>query len=445
MTTGTELVEWHREVPRSIRSHAAVGLALFALAFGGFGTWGATAPLASAVIAPGSFMATGRNTIVQHLEGGQIAEILVEEGQRVAAGEVIVRLDRTAARADLREYDLRQARLEATEARLQATLSGETEVSFPPALEARAQESPEVRQILSDQRSAFTSARALHRSELSILENNVGALEVRSEGYRLQRDAYRERGVLLSEELESKRTLYDSGHIRLPELNAVRRAVLETEGHIARLDAEIEEIAHARSKLVLEIAKLKSERRTDALNELTSVQAELDSVREKARKAADILERADIAAPVAGTVVRLHYHGRGGVIEAGKPVAEILPADAPLLIETLLPRTDIDAVHMGQAANIRLTALNARTTPVLDGRVSYVSADAVTHQDEGTAPREVYVAHVNVPPEELDRLNRAAPVPGMPAEVMIRIEERTFFDYLVKPIRDSMARAFREE
>jgi HlyD family secretion protein len=181
-----------------------------------------------------------------------------------------------------------------------------------------------------------------------------------------------------------------------------------------------------------------------ALDELQSVEAELDSVRQQSREAENVLGRTTLHAPVSGTVVRMYYHTSGGVIESGKSIMEILPADVPLIIETQVPRTEIDNVRIGQKATVRLTALNLRTTPVLDGEVFYVSADALP-DPAGDAKREVYLARVNLPVSELSRVPGFAPTPGMPVEIMIQTAERTFFSYLAKPITDSMSRAFLEQ
>lgn len=443
MSRTVDIVEWHHHVPRSIRRQAIFGIVLLVVALGGFGAWAVTAPLAAAVIAQGSFVATGRNKIVQHLEGGIIERVVVAEGDRVAEGDPLIELDRTAAEADRRELKLRQARLEAAEARVRAELALADEVRFSPELLAMAEEFSEIRQILRDQRLAFEANIETLTGDLAILENGIASLDVRARGYRAQLAAHEERAAILREEMGDKQALLESGHLRRPELNAVRRVALEAEGHVARLRSEVEEIGRARTKFELEVAKLKADLRQSALDELQGIQAELDSIREQARKAEAVLQRSSVLAPVAGTVIRLHYHGAGGVIETGKPIAEILPADAPLLIETFITRTDIDNVHVGQAATVRLSALNQRTTPVLQGHVSYVSADAVSKSGDGVA-REVYVAHIDVSPQEYQRADRFSPVPGMPAEIMIKVEERTFFDYLSKPIRDSMSRAFRE-
>ncbi len=444
MTQTVDLMEWHHEVPRSIRKHVIFGIALFAIAFGGFGTWAFRAPLAAAVISQGSFVATGQNKIVQHLEGGIIEAILVSEGDRISKGDQIIQLKQTAAQADLREMEFRKARLEAAEARVRAEYDEAEEVTFSPRLLQLAKENQQVAQIVEDQRLSFASARHMQQKELEILENGIASLRIRSKGYKAQLAAYRARGVNLGEELSDKEALLERGLIRRPEFNYVRRAMLETDGHIARIESEVEEIERSRLKFELEIEKLTTERRRKALDELQAVQAELDTIREKARKAKDVLSRSTVVAPVNGTIVRLYYHSSGGVIESGKPIAEILPADAPLLIETLVPRTDIDSIRVGQVAAVRLSALNRRTTPMLTGHVSYLSADSITDTSQGIA-REVYVAHIDLSSAEYARVSHFAPVPGMPADIMIETEERTFFEYLIKPVKDSMSRAFREQ
>jgi HlyD family secretion protein len=174
---------------------------------------------------------------------------------------------------------------------------------------------------------------------------------------------------------------------------------------------------------------------------MQNVEADLDAIREQMRQAGDVLGRTSIKAPVSGTIIRMYYHTSGGVIESGKPILEILPADVPLIIEAQVPRTSIDEVRTGESATVLLTALNQRITPMLDGKVIYVSADAIR---DAAGTNEVYIARVSMPTDQIDRVPGFNPVPGMPAEIMIETRERTFFEYLTKPIADSMARAFRE-
>ncbi len=435
-------LEWYSEVPRSIWRQTLIGLALMAATFGGFSLWAFTAPLAAAVIAQGSFVATGQNKIIQHLEGGIIEEILVSEGDHVVADQPLVRLDETAALANQRQLFLRQARLDAIVARLTAQIRGVDAIVLPDTLSPHVQD-PEVRPIVDSQELNFEAWKSRLNSEIELFRQNIEGFRFRAEGYSQQLKAVRRQLALLQEEHAGKQTLLAKNLIRKTEIKSIQRAIADAEGQIGRLMAEISETGSQILKQEQQIRQTEETYREAALEELQQAEAELDTVREQLRGAANVLRRATINAPVTGTVVRLHYHTPGGVIESGKPIMEILPSDVPLIIEAQILRTEIDSVKIGQGATVRLTALNQRTTPVLNGEVYYVSADSFPDSTD-TPSREVYLARVNLPVSELSRVPGFAPTPGMPAEILIQTAERTFFDYLTKPIRDSMARAFME-
>ena len=434
-------IEWYSEVPRSIWKQTLIGLLLIGLFFGGFGTWAVTAPLAAAVIAQGSFVATGRNKIVQHLEGGVISQLLVKDGDHVVEGQPLVVLDETAAQAKSRELFLRQMRLEATAARLTAQSEQVARFSMPP-LVARHKEDPDVQPILLSQQLNFKAQQTKLSGELSLLQQNVEALKYRASGYARQRDAYVQQLDLLSVEHESKKALFKKGVVRANDLRTLQRAMADASGQIGRLEAEVAETEAQIIKAKQEMDRAHQLYREDALDRLQEIQSERDVVREQLRQAQNVLARATIHAPVTGVVVRTHYHTTGGVIESGKGILEILPSGVPLIIEVEIPRTSIDRVGLGQTATVRLISLNQRTTPVLQGNVIYVSADAL--EDTKQASQEVYVARIDVPSSELARIPGFVPTPGMPAEVMVQTEARTFLSYLAKPITDSMSRAFTE-
>ncbi|TWG60607.1 MULTISPECIES: HlyD family type I secretion periplasmic adaptor subunit [unclassified Aminobacter] len=438
-------LQWYGEVPRSIRTHTIFGLALLGLSFGGFGVWAATAPLVAAVISQGSFVATGQNKIVQHFEGGIIKELMVNEGDQVTEGQPLVKLDETAALAKERELFLRRIRLEIISARLTSQYREAEEIEIPLGVRPYIQTGdPDIASMYESQKLHFEAARVKRRSELSLLEQNVKSLEFRMQGYVRLREAMIEQLTLLRDEHKGKKVLLDKGLLRATEVNAIQRAIAEAQGEIGRLEAEIAETGAQLAKAQQEIIGTQDRYKEDALDQLQNIQGELEVVREQSREAESVLRRSTIHAPVSGTVIRLHYHTPGGVIESGKGIMEILPAGVPLIIEAHIPRNDIDSVSTGQKATVRLTALNQRTTPVLEGEVFYVSADAL--QDErANGPGEVYVARISLPGEELSKIPGFSPMPGMPAEIMIQTAERTFFSYLVKPITDSMSRAFTEK
>lgn len=436
-------IQWYANVPRSIRKHTVIGMTLLLATFGGFGAWATTAPLAAAVVAQARFVATGKNKVVQHFEGGIISEILVTEGEQVKLGQPLINLDETAALARERELFLRRARLELISARLVSQIRGETEMRLPEPLRTSIDD-PEVSPMLDSQQLNFDTWRSKLKDETDLLRRNIETLQFRAEGYSRHQEAMQLQLQLLNEELEGKQILLKKGLMGATEIKTIQRAIAEVTGQIARLAAEVSETHSEIAKQEQQITQTVNSEREVLLEELESIQGELDSVREQSRQAQAVLDRATISAPVAGTVIRMFYHTPGGVIESGKGILEILPADAPLIVEAQVRRTEIDSIRVGQEASIRLIALNQRTTPVLKGEVFYVSADSLSGGDAQPG-QEFYVARIRIPVKETGRVHGFSPTPGMPVEVLVQTAERTFFSYLSKPIVDSMSRAFTEQ
>jgi HlyD family secretion protein len=436
-------VEWYSEVPRSIRLHSFSGLAILLASFGGFGYWAATAPLSAAVIAQGSFVATGNNKIIQHLEGGIIKDLMVNEGDVVHEGDVLLTLDPTAATANERALTLRRLRLETVTSRLKAEALGVSQFTIPDTVKLQASD-PDVEAIIQSQNIIFHSRLEKLAEQLDLIDKNIASLNFRNKGYAGQRQAFVTQLNLLTEEQTARQKLADAGVMRRTDLLAIQRAVAEAMGELARLDSEINEsesqVAKYRQEAVIAINANKQ----SALDALETAESDLESVREQAREASEVLGRTVIRSPVGGTVVRAYYHTAGGVITTGKPIMEILPNNVPLIIEAQVLRTSIDQLHEGETAAVRLSSLNRRTTPVLDGKVFYVSADSIQEDGANAAQRDVYVVRVQISPEELQRIPGFHPVPGMPADVLIATSHRTFFEYLAKPVVDSMSHAFKE-
>jgi HlyD family secretion protein len=441
-SSDTGQVEWYSEVPRSIRLHSFTGFVIMAAAFGGFGYWASTAPLASAVIAQGSFVATGNNKIIQHLEGGIIKELMVNEGDVVHEGDILVTLDPTAALSNERALKLRRLRLEAVVARLKAEAQGDKDFATPQIVMQEASD-PDVNAIIQSQNIIFRSKQEKLEEQLNLIDKNISSLDFRNKGYDGQKQAFVTQLKLLTEEQDSRQKLADAGVMRRTDLLAIQRAVADAMGELARLDSEINEsesqVAKYRQEAVIAINANKQA----ALDALETAESDLESVREQVREASGVLDRTVIRSPVDGTVVRAYYHTAGGVITTGKPIMEILPNNVPLIIEAQVLRTSIDQLKEGETASIRLSSLNRRTTPVLNGRVFYVSADSI-EDASGSMQRDVYLVRVEIPKDELKRIPGFRPVPGMPADVLIATSERTFFEYLTKPVVDSMSRAFKE-
>ncbi|MEQ9315564.1 MAG: HlyD family type I secretion periplasmic adaptor subunit, partial [Henriciella sp.] len=389
------------------------------------GTWSATAPLSAAVIAQGSFVATGENKIVQHLEGGIIKDLLVREGDKVIAGQSLLLLDETSANATTKQLQLRVIRLEAIRARLNAEAL-ELDEYVPPDSVKDHMGNPDIAAVVESQRTNFKAGREKLSNELQLIEQNLAALRFRISGRQAQIESMQSQLALLREDHAAMRELFDKGVVAQSRVRVAERAILDAEGDISRLESEVQETQTQIEKYTGEMVQARDAVRQAALDEMQTVEAELEALREQTLQAQNVLNRTTISSPVAGTIVRMYYQTTGGVVESGLPIFEILPAGVPLIVEVQIPRMQIDEVKEGQAANIRLTALNQRTTPVLEGEVQYISADTIAGV-EGTQ-RDVYLARITISPDQIGRIPGFSPTPGMPAEVLVRTRERTFLD-----------------
>lgn len=440
-----QIQPWYHDVPRNARWATLFGSTVMVATVMGFGVWGNTAPISGAVIATGVFTTTGQNKTIQHLEGGVIGRIEVREGDLVEVGQLLILLNDVAPRAELRRLHLRQTRAEAIEARLRAEVADQDSVSFPEHLVA-ATGDEDIAALLASQRSTFEARRANIASDITTYRKSIDGLEERIAGGQAQLAALRRQAELLNEELEGKVALLARGYIRKPEVLALKRSAANIQGEIGRVGGDIGDSRERIARSLEQIEGVRKQAVKTASEQLQEISAELNDVRERARSMRNQLERTRITAPVKGTVIKLRYHTPGGVIEPGKAIMEIVSLQDELIIEARVRPQDIDKIRHSQVATVRLTALNQRTTPMVDGRVIYISADALPDdkmRNAASAP-DVYVVRVKLSSASVARVHDFEPTPGMPAEVYIQTTERTFFEYLMQPLRDSMARAFRE-
>jgi HlyD family type I secretion membrane fusion protein len=437
---------WYDSLPRSTKFPTIGGILILAVSLMGFGVWGNTAPIAGAVVASGVFVATGQNKIIQHLEGGVIREIYVREGDVVEPGQVLLDLDDTAARAELQRLFLRRVRLSSIDARLQAEMREEPEIRWPDDVTKALVVLPEAKEIIESQTMTFTARRNNMNSDIKSIDESIKALEERIQGSRVQLAAVKRQIVLLDEEIETKDRLVQAGLVRKPELMVLQRSKANLEGEVGRIMGDIGDAKERIARAVEQINGVRKTAIKTAVEQLHEVRGELADVRERMLSAKGVLDRVRITAPVAGVVVKLRYHTQRGVVEAGKNIMELLPVKDELIIEARLRPQDIDSVKHGQKAAVRLTALSQRITPMVSGVVIYLSADTLADEKKSSqvGPTDIYLVRVKLDSEESRKIPDFSPTPGMPAEVYIKTSERTFFQYLVKPIHDSMMRAFRE-
>lgn len=445
MARQSSLQPWYADVPRSTRMATLGGTVIMAATVMGFGVWGNTAPIAGAVIATGVFVTTGQNKTIQHLEGGVIKEILVREGDVVEPGQSLVRLDDTSARAELRRHELKLFRLEAIEARLRAEVAGQPDFAFPKHLQERNADL-DIASLMAAQRVAFRARQNNIASEIAAHQKSIDALEEKIIGSKIQLAGVEKQSLLLKEELEGKQQLLQRGYIRKPDVLSLQRLAANLGGEAGRITGDIGDSRERIARSLEQIDGVRKNAQKIASDQLQDISAELNDVRERIHTVKGILDRANIIAPVRGTVVKLRYHTAGGVIEPGKNIMEIVSLQDELIIEARVRPQDIDKIKHSQLAAVRLTALNQRTTPMVNGRVIYISADALPDEKQRAYPGvpDLYVVRARLDPASVAGIPDFRPTAGMPADVYIQTTERTFFEYLLQPLKDSMARAFRE-
>lgn len=427
----------------SLASLTWTGAIVLAIFIAVFFVWGATAPLDEGAIASGRISPEGSSRMVQHLEGGIIESLVVDDGDSVEVGEPLVVLRSIQARASFRVQLGRQQLLRAQMARLRGEQNGLAAPVFPDDLEELRTRSPEVADTLATQEDLFRRRADLHNSRKSILRQRRAQLEEEISGLKAQIDAQDERAGLIAEEIADFSLLVERELAPRPHLLALQREQAAIREQRARATSAIARARQQIGETDVQLIAMDAQRLDEIAEELNQVQAELSEVNERLRASEDVLERTIVAAPISGTVVNMRYKTEGGVIQPGAPILEIVPSDEALIIDAQLSPLDIDSVHPGLEALVHLSALSQRELPRITGEVIDVSADAFTDENSGTS---YFRIRVEVDTAQLEALGTDAELtPGMPAEVIIVTGERTLVDYLVSPIRDSMRRALREQ
>jgi len=400
--------------------------------------WAAFAPLTSAAVAPGVVIADSRNKSIQHLEGGIVREVLVREGSRVKAGETMVRLDGAQADANLGRLTARRASMIAQEARLLAERDGLTSVNFPAELNMQ---NPAQAEIVKGQTTLFESKRTAYESQLRIIDQRIGQYGEEIHGLEAQLESQDSQLALIDQEMSGVKELVDKGLERRPRLLALERQAADLNGNRGEHSAQI---ARARQNIAeMEEQKINTsaKRMDDAVTELREVQTNLSELEEQILAATDTAKRLDLVAPVAGTVVTLHYNTPGAVVKPGETVLDLIPDNDILLIESHVRPEDIEAVSRDAPAQVRLTAYSQRKVPTLNARVEFVSADRIV---DPKSDKPYHLARVVVDAQELAAHPDLKLYPGMPAVAYIRTGKQSLLDYLLMPLLSSFEMGMRE-
>jgi HlyD family secretion protein/epimerase transport system membrane fusion protein len=416
------------------------GVAAIVAFFGGLAAWSALAPLESAAVAIGTVSVENSHKIIKHLEGGVVEKILVRDDERVAAGQVLIRLNSTQSTARLVLVETRLVTARARKARLLAERDGIERIVFADSLSVDKSDR-RVREIIDGQVVLFRARRAMLESQAGILKQRASQLDEEIKGLRHLVAAKDERIMILRQEVEIYRPLVAKGLTPKPRLLELRRAVADTKGSRANDLAGIARTKQKIGEALLQIADLRTARINEVVEQLREVQAEIFDLQEQIMAARDVVERTTIKAPMGGTVVGLLAHTPGGVVRPGEPLMSIVPSGDRLIVEARIEPQDIDVVRPGLPARVRLTSFSSRHVTPIEGNVISVSADLLTDE---RGEISYYLARIELPRDLSGALAGAKLHPGMPAEVMIVTGRRTAMDYLLEPVIRTFDQAFRE-
>jgi HlyD family secretion protein len=417
------------------------GFLTLVLLIGGLGAWSVLTTLSGAIIAPGRIEVAQHRQVVQHVDGGIVAEILVMEGAKVRSGDILLRLDGSQLRSELTIVENQLHELSARRARLEAERDAADTVEFPAALLETAASRPDVAEMVDGQASLFDAHRETLAQAVDQRRKRIGQIGSQVEGIEAQQAAVETQITLLGPELEAQRELLAKGLTQATRVSEIERELADEQGRAGELTAAKAEAAGRVTEIEIEIRGLATQLRQTAEAELRDIVARELELSERQSALAERIERLDIRAPAAGLVFGMQVTTPQSVIKPADPVMFIIPQDRPLLVAVRVPATHVDEVHVGQTVRLMFSSLPSRTTPEVNGQVSLLAADALTDDRSGLT---YYRAEITIDAKSLQDIGDVEVVPGMPVDAFIRTADRTALSYVLKPFTDYFRNAFRE-
>lgn len=426
----------------SIQRYIITGGILVVLVTFGIGGWASTTELSGAVVAQGVIVVDSSVKKVQHPTGGVVSELRVKEGDRVKAGDIVVRLDETLTLANATIITKSFDELQARQARLETERDGADQIVFPGVLLERAKDAKfEAARAITAERSLFDLRRLSRTGQKSQLRERSSQLQDEIKGYTGQLEAKQKEVNFIYQELEGVRTLWQKNLVPITRLTALERDTARLEGERSQLSGMVAQAKGKISEIGLQTIQIDQDLRTEVGKDLIETRSKISELSERRTAAVDQLNRIDIRAPQNGRVHQLAVHTVGGVISPGEQIMLIVPDNDTLAVEVKITPRDIDQLYIGQSAFLRFAALNQRTTPEIEGDVVLVSADLTQDQRTGTS---YYNARVSLKSDQVARLGESKLVPGMPVDVFIQTPGRTALAYLIKPLKEQAERALKE-
>ncbi|SJM34415.1 HlyD family type I secretion periplasmic adaptor subunit [Mesorhizobium delmotii] len=425
----------------SLRRTQRAGIAVVATLVLVLGGWAATASISGAVIAPGQIVVRSNAKKVQHLEGGIVLELNVENGQRVHAGDAIMRLDPSEPRARLAIIIAQLAELEAELKRLEAERDGHSVLEFPSEL-VKLMPKSELERIFDSQQKLIASRLEVVAGKKRQLAEQVNQIKNQISGMEAQLEGRKRQLAIAAAELETMQGLLKDGLVQRNRVLDLEREKADVEGDIGRLVAEIAKLRGAVSEVGLRAIQVDDDWRSEVLTAIAEVRTKVGSLREQRQAAQERIDRIDVIAPQSGFVHELAIHTVGGVVGPGETLMLIVPESDPLVLRARVRPRDINAIWVGQPVRVRLLSFNQKTTPEVNGQVAMIGADLST---DAQSRLQFFEVDIVLNSADLARLDAHDPIrPGMPAEAFIQSGEKTALAYLLNPLTEQVNKAFRE-
>ena len=418
------------------------GLLTLAVLVFGLGAWSVFTSIAGAIVASGVIEVASTRQIVQHDEGGVVAEILVADGDTVEAGATLIRLDGTLLNSELAIVEGQLFELQARLDRLRAERDEADSITFDQNLLHLAETSFEVQKVVAGQADLFVARLTSANEETAQLAERKTQLLQQIIGIEAQMVATSRQHGIVASELTGQETLLGNGLTQLSQVSALQREEASLSGRLGELTATLAQVRGQIAEIEIEILRLTSSRREEAITTLLELQYNAVELIERRLSLSERINRLDIKAPRAGVIYGVQIKTLRAVITAAEPILYVVPADSFLVIRTRINAINIDQLELKQEATLRFSAFDTCTTPELDGYVTNISADIFTDETTGAS---FYTAELLPMEGEVEKLNDNQILLGMPVEVLIRTGDRSPMDYLLKPLAGYFYRAFREE
>ena len=402
--------------------------------------WGAFAPLGQGVPAHGFVVVEGNRKTIQHARGGVVEAILVREGDKVVAGQPLIRLNEAQAQSQQGSIESQLISLLAVQTRLLAERDGATSVTYPAFLLER-KNNPQAAQAMQVQQQLFNTRRAALLGEVGILAESLNGLARQLEGIQAREASDAQQVKLYTDELDALKPVYEQGFVPRQRMFELERALAYSQGQRNEDQANLGRVRSQTSEIKLKMAQVQEAFRKELETQLTDVQRQVADLTERRVATLDELERVVLRAPEAGTIVELGIHTVGGVAGPGQKLMDIVPAGSKLEVEVQIPPHLIDSVRRGQLADMHFTALEQTIVPTVEGKLVYVGAD---RQTDARTDASYFVGRVDITPEGYKQLGKSELRAGMPAEVVIKTGERSLLAYLLKPLLARMQAGMTE-